>query len=547
MRNLVGLLLAVMVHGCACPGLAQTYLEKQEVPSALNFLKNPGFENGVSAWTRGAGCSTNSSVPLSGLKNGNCTGTGAAETKWEQAPTFAEYRPFVGETWKASCNIATISSSMQFCGLFNGSETSCVPVTESASLNAAGYREYAVPISIPADQSSSFTAGVRIKTTGSGVFGTRVDNCYLGPWKGVVGLVSPLTSFSAKVSSTGVLSDIVNGKYFSNTTFSPTDTSLFSIGFTGLSSAPNCTATVTTSTTSGTAIAKKETLETNTGVQIRTGHSTTASNFSKVAYGYAINCELTGIDLSNAQSTVTNVVGLVPKETVYSANSSSGGTISRENVDFINGNCGVTSTSIYTCSFVSGVFTQIPKCVVTSVHASGRLGSIISQSTSQIVVRTFDDSGANVAMDWNIICQLTGTDYDNARKTYDNVPFSPMESGSYTPTLTNTTNISSSIANLFTYVRIGDVVMVHGRPSIQPTAASGTVSELRISLPIEPAANFSSTGRCFGVGGLFRNAAQSPHTGAVSSANGTKLCSYVFNAQTTVDTSNGLSFSYLLK
>lgn len=223
MRKLVGLLLAVMVHGYAFPGLAQTYLEKQEVPSALNFLKNPGFENGVSAWTRGGGCSTNSSVPLSGLKNGNCTGTGAAETKWEQAPTFAEYRPFVGQTWKASCHVATISSSMQLCGLLDGSETSCIAIDESASLNVAGYKEYAVQVHIPPDQSSSFTAGVRIKTTGSGVFGTRVDSCYLGPWDfvGVTnpsGIVGEVKAMATATCPAGTLS--TNGAAVSRSAYS---------------------------------------------------------------------------------------------------------------------------------------------------------------------------------------------------------------------------------------------------------------------------------------------------------------------------------------
>lgn len=571
MKKYLSLLPFLFLHFCGCPGLAQTYAEKQELPGALNFLKNPGFENGLVGWTRGTGCSTNSPVPLSGSRNGNCTGSGAGGTLWEQVQTFPEYRPYIGQTWKASCNIVTSAPGLQFCGIFNGAETSCVPVDESASVNASGYKEYAVSLQIPPDQSTSFTAGLKVKT-GSSSQTMRVDNCYLGPWKGVVGLALNATKGEPVT---------LTGSWTTNTTYSASKRRVadrleidFKIDLAGPPNNAQLTINIPDSLTidvnklasSSTRvdIGRAFLFDSDTGANRRYGvierNSTTsvvimASSSSLVAqtspftwasgdsiYG-TISVPIVGWDAS----TVTNVVGLVPKETVYSANSSSGGTISRENVDFINGNCTVSSTSIYTCPLVSGVFSQIPKCTVTSVHASGRLGSIISQSTSQIVVRTFDDSGTNVAMDWNIICQLSGTDYESARKTYDNVPFSPMESGSYTPTLTNTTNISSSTANLFTYVRVGDVVMVHGRPSVQPTAASGTVSELRISLPIEPAANFSSTGRCFGVGGLFRNAAQSPHTGVVNSVNGAKLCSYVFNAQTTVDTSNGLSFSYLLK
>lgn len=54
--------------------------------------------------------------------------------------------------------------------------------------------------------------------------------------------------------------------------------------------------------------------------------------------------------------------------------------------------------------------------------------------------------------------------------------------GSYTPTLTNTTNLDGSTANLTRYTRVGDHVHVFGQLSIDPTAAADTV--LGISLPV---------------------------------------------------------------
>lgn len=63
-------------------------------------------------------------------------------------------------------------------------------------------------------------------------------------------------------------------------------------------------------------------------------------------------------------------------------------------------------------------------------------------------------------------------------------------SGTYTPTLTNNTNITTSTANANTrWTRVGNVVHVAGSVAITATGAT-TTTTLYISLPI--AANFSS-------------------------------------------------------
>lgn len=58
-----------------------------------------------------------------------------------------------------------------------------------------------------------------------------------------------------------------------------------------------------------------------------------------------------------------------------------------------------------------------------------------------------------------------------------------VASGTYTPTLTNTTNVSASTANICQWIRVGNVVHVGGSVSIDPTAAS-VLTELNVSLPI---------------------------------------------------------------
>lgn len=56
----------------------------------------------------------------------------------------------------------------------------------------------------------------------------------------------------------------------------------------------------------------------------------------------------------------------------------------------------------------------------------------------------------------------------------------------YTPTITNGTNVAASTARLCGYIRIGDTVMVSGQVDIDPTATGTT--QWTISLPV--ASNF---------------------------------------------------------
>lgn len=80
------------------------------------------------------------------------------------------------------------------------------------------------------------------------------------------------------------------------------------------------------------------------------------------------------------------------------------------------------------------------------------------------------------------------------------IPTGAITSGTYTPTLTNVTNISTSSAFLANYIRVGSIVFVSGNVTIDPTTASGTPTELGISLPI--ASSFTGGSEAAGVGVL---------------------------------------------
>lgn len=67
-------------------------------------------------------------------------------------------------------------------------------------------------------------------------------------------------------------------------------------------------------------------------------------------------------------------------------------------------------------------------------------------------------------------------------------------SGTYTPTLTNVTNLSASTAYSCQYIRLGNIVTVSGKVDIDPTAAG--LTKLGISLPV--ASNLANSNECAG-------------------------------------------------
>ena len=76
-------------------------------------------------------------------------------------------------------------------------------------------------------------------------------------------------------------------------------------------------------------------------------------------------------------------------------------------------------------------------------------------------------------------------------------------SGVYTPTLTNTTNISASTAYECQWARVGNMVIVSGQVDIDPTAAGACI--LTMSIPV--ASTFTANGH---LGGTAESNAELP-------------------------------------
>ena len=123
---------------------------------------------------------------------------------------------------------------------------------------------------------------------------------------------------------------------------------------------------------------------------------------------------------------------------------------------------------------------------------------------------------------------------------YDGTNFQPLSLaqhyGTYSPTLTNTTNIAASTTAVASWFRVGNIVTVDGSVQIDPTATGGIA--LEISLPV--ASNFSAITNCNGVaneptatqvGGVKANVAGTATLNAVALNNANKTWYYHFSYQ----------------
>ena len=119
-------------------------------------------------------------------------------------------------------------------------------------------------------------------------------------------------------------------------------------------------------------------------------------------------------------------------------------------------------------------------------------------------------------------------------------------SGTYTPSLTNTTNITASTPYQFQYTRIGNVVTVSGRVNIDPTA-SATASELGISLPIASAFPASATGvsNLAGVGSIHTTTTE-VSTGGILADTTNDRAQFRFVSGGTAARDYAISFTYLV-
>lgn len=92
----------------------------------------------------------------------------------------------------------------------------------------------------------------------------------------------------------------------------------------------------------------------------------------------------------------------------FSVDVSSTGVVTKENIDWINGNCTNSSAGVYSCPFNSGIFTVAPNCVSNGqlqggTYATGSVGS------ADLAIR--NTGGVLANGQFTLVCQKQGADY----------------------------------------------------------------------------------------------------------------------------------------
>lgn len=134
--------------------------------------------------------------------------------------------------------------------------------------------------------------------------------------------------------------------------------------------------------------------------------------------------------------------------------------------------------------------------ILTQTAADTFTGRTLTGTANEITVVNGDGVSGNPTISIPSAVTLTGKTLTGG--TYAGVSslqlgadtaVTALTTGTYTPTLTNTTNVAASTAYLSNYYRVGNYITVFGRVDIDPTAAGAVVLEM--STPV--ATNFTST------------------------------------------------------
>jgi hypothetical protein len=131
-----------------------------------------------------------------------------------------------------------------------------------------------------------------------------------------------------------------------------------------------------------------------------------------IAASSIVNLEFT-VPISGWKSPTANapkLVGSVFSSTLGSlkiekASVSDTGVVSGETSDFINGNCPITSTSTFTCSFNAGAWSSAPTCFPTigSFAIAAYIGA--TTTASDTIVKTYTNAGAAAqAFAFDVLC-----------------------------------------------------------------------------------------------------------------------------------------------
>lgn len=182
----------------------------------------------------------------------------------------------------------------------------------------------------------------------------------------------------------------------------------------------------------------------------------------------------------------------------------------------------------------------------TNMQILGRISSGIGGSTGSVdnAILRADGTGGSTIQAGSLIYatddgRLYGTALHNNAGAVTGTTNQYIASGTYTPTLTDTSNVDASSATVSQWIRVGNVVNVSGIVNIDPTS-SATTTNIGISLPI--ASNFANASQCAGI----LSDGFSDQSGRINADTTNDRATVEFQSKTTASRAFSFTFMYLI-
>lgn len=421
----------------------------------LNLMTKPGFEDGIDEGTA-SGCSasalTSSSDVLITPNNLRALRMTCTASTGNYTVDKATGSQFAGAPGVVSCSIRTTQSGVRFVYRHDGADT-----TQLVAVDSTGaWKRYAIDVASLGSTSSGWKVEASSSITGT----FDIDECEVtvNPKEPTypVGLARTEVSFSGSgswVTNTTynkatykLLPDgWVEYQYFWTTSGAPTaatlmlnlpaghtiDTSRLPKGA-GASQFVESDGAVYDAGTASYAIQVLKTSGSDTSVQIQLMNAGSANvtldgpvnATSPFTWGNTDNggikfrLPITIYAAGHTTVYADRCNDLRNCESTFSAKVSAAGVVSGENLDWIDGNCSL-STATFTCTHNTGIFTVQPNCaVLVANETNGYPSKTAASSASQTVILTEDSGGGDDPSDFEIICQKQGIDYINSKINY---------------------------------------------------------------------------------------------------------------------------------
>lgn len=196
-----------------------------------------------------------------------------------------------------------------------------------------------------------------------------------------------------------------------------------------------------------------------------------------------------------------------------------------------------STPNLYVGVATTGTGANVPTIFSYSANGTYKYSQYVDNAAGDY---QFVDNSANIRLGLAQDGRLYGTAIHNNAGSVTGTTNQYIASGTWTPTLTNVTNVAASTAYEGQWTRVGNVVTVSGKVDIDVTGAGAT--ELGMSLPIASAMTVEQN-----LGGSAVSAAAAALSAAIRADATNDRAAIVFTATSLTNDSYFFTFTYVVK